>query len=193
YSIADMRLNGGSGGIVAGQKGILLDSNLTEKLTGVVGSHCNIWVISRSKVSGDFKSYAISATGVNPVPVLSRTGNLNANFYLLGGLTPSPNGRKIVAANTHAAGGGLEVYDFDPATGLLANAVLLDDTDVYYSACFSPDHTKVYALIHQSNNTQIYQFDLNAANPSATKTLLGPVSSFGKLKLASDGKIYFRS
>src|SRR5690606_48513 len=72
-------------------------------------------------------------------------------------------------------------------------AVLLDDTDVYYSACFSPDHTKVYALIHQSNNTQIYQFDLNAANPSATKTLLGPVSSFGKLKLASDGKIYFRS
>ena len=190
YSKVDMRLNSGMGAVVPNQKSILLDSNLTEKLTGITGDRCNIWVICRSRFANTFKSYEVTASGVNVIPVISHTGSMSYFYYTIGGLTPAPDGHKILSANASGSKGGLEVYDFDPVTGLLSNPVALDSTDLYYSASFSPDQSKVYALTHYID-TKIYQFDLNASHPSDTKTLLGPAPAFDKLKLAPDGKIYF--
>lgn len=192
YSKVDISLNNGLGDIVVGEKSILVDSNLTEKLTGITGDQCNIWVLVRDRTNSSFKAFEVTYTGINTSPVLSSSGSINFNNYVLGELIPSPDGRKVLSCAARPGGGGaLEIFDFDPSTGILSNALVIDDSLPYYSACFSPDQSKVYAMNYWQN-THIYQFDLNTSIPSLTRSLLGPCSSFDKIKLAPDGKIYFK-
>ncbi len=191
YSKVDMSLNGGSGAVVAGQKALLLDSNLTEKLTAVPGNRCNTWLIVRARDTGTFRSFDITASGIRPDAVMSRTGTLHHSLYLLGTLTPSPDHHKILSASVHLSGGGLECFDFDPSSGILSHPVVLDNRSVYYSACFSPDQSKVYANTHYLADSLVYQFDLSTGDPGFSRTAIAAIESFGKIKLAPDNKVYF--
>jgi hypothetical protein len=76
-------------------------------------------------------------------------------------------------------------------TGAISNAVLLDSGS-HYGGTFSPDGSKVYASSTVVLNTgSIAQWDLNAANPKASKTVLGPAGQYTDMKLGPDGRIYF--
>ncbi len=75
YSVVDMNLAGGLGDIVGGQKGILIDSGLSEQLTAVAGDRCNIWLIAQTKRGAAFKAYNINYNGIDP----------EGNFRLTGG------------------------------------------------------------------------------------------------------------
>ena len=197
YSVVDMRLNGGRGDVVPGRKWQLLDSNLTEKMTAVPGDDCNIWLLVRSRDSSLFKAYELTHAGISSTPVLSYAGaSGNASFWVTGELKASPDRKKLVACAQ--AGHAAELYDFNPATGTVTNALQLDGQDEFYGAAFSPDQRKLYLSYNPVGVTlfhYICQFDLSAPTPAAiiaSRTRVGSCS-FSQLRLARDGKIYFQT
>ncbi|HXS35422.1 MAG TPA: gliding motility-associated C-terminal domain-containing protein [Flavipsychrobacter sp.] len=189
YSIVDMSLRGGFGDVEPGKRAIIIDSGLTEKMTAVVGDRCDVWLLVHSDTAKLFKSYEITSSGINTTPVLSYTGAFAFFNYGLGVIKVSPNRRKIAVCNTDY-GEGLELDDFDPATGIISNSLNLDYS-IYYGANFSPDNSKLYA-----NNTHydsIYQFDISsgvASIISATKTAIAPCI-YTDIKIGPDNKLYF--
>lgn len=189
YSVVDMNLHNGSGDMVAGQKGVLLDSNVAESMTAVTGDRCNVWLLVRARRDNVFKAYSITASGINVLPEVSRAGTLYGPLYI-GQMIVSPDGRKLVACNGSAYGpGDLEFLDFNRTTGTVSNAMVLDNNIGYYGAAFSPDGSKLYGA---TTSSSVYQFDLAVSEPEHTKTLVG-TCSFTHLRLAPDGKIYFVS
>ncbi len=210
YSVVDMTGDGGLGDVDPGQKGILLDTTLKERMTAVVGENCNVWLLVQSRISAvSIRAYEITAAGINTTPVISgyfssRTSNLD-----FGSMAAAPN-RKKIAVTLNGPNGlwcsfGQEVVgmvlDFDPTTGVCSNPVWLE-TD--RSLCdiggkgiaFSPDNSKVYVVSDikaTAGHSRVYQYDLSSGNQSIISlsqiNILSPHPS-RHLRLAPDGKIY---
>ncbi len=198
YSIVDMDSSGGLGNVLTDRKGVLLDSNLLEKMTGVRGDRCNIWLIVCDR-SPTFKSYEITASGINLQPVVSNTGIGDFENYMPGCIALSPDRKKLAATRNMLSSGagtnGLIVCDFNPVDGTISNAFSLLPGSGAYGICFSPNNTKLYVNATNGTSNPLYQFDLTKDRPAdiqASQTYLGP-SGFTQIKLAPDGKIYFRS
>lgn len=200
YSVIDMTLNNGLGDVDVSNKGILLDSNLTEHITGAVGDRCNGWVIVVSSTfspqGARFKSFEITEQGIQHTPVISTSPAITTAGLPLGKIDVSPNGEKVAICRRDPwgqAGYGVEIYDFDRSTGQLSNAMVLSEhttvsSDAYYGTAFSPDNSKVYVT-----SDSMFQFDLSSNNTStivSSKTFI----DFGHdLKRAPDGKMYYTS
>jgi gliding motility-associated-like protein len=223
YSIVDMSLNGGMGDVVSKNTSINAFAGsealaTTSKLILVQGCS-SIWLVVRSRNAGQFRSYEISATGLNTTPVISETGQFPFNWYngdvISGRLKASPDGKKLVATISKfydavgspfaAPKGGIELFDFEKCSGKVKKSIVIDSTQNFDGVAFSPDASKLYA----SSDTSVYQYDLSAGSPTAvlaTKTwmLSSPLipvwipfcycdttqMTIGDLKLASNGKIY---
>ncbi len=124
-------------------------------------------------------------------------------FNAIGYLKASPDGTKLaIAHNTisnipnRQSPGGLLIYDFDAATGIVTNEASLNiDNGNPYGVEFSPSNDILYASIDFiDGNTPprpsiISQFDLTAADISASRFDIASNSS-GALQLAPNGKIY---
>ncbi|WP_118952833.1 PKD domain-containing protein [Taibaiella helva] len=187
-SIVDMTLNGGMGDVVAGRKGILIDSGLTEKMIGIVGDRCNMWILTCVRGQARYKAFELTAAGLNTSPVISNAAS--AKNLSFGYLAVSPDRKRIAASEQAIFGGnnGLELARFNAATGAIDDAVQLEPQLGYYGICFSPDSRKLYGSSFQS----IYQFDVTAPDPAATRT---EVSNNGRntgLQCGPDGRIYFQ-
>lgn len=185
YSIVDMSLNGGNGDVVAGRKGILIDSSLAEKLTGVVGKRCNIWVVV-NHTDGNFHAFEITSSGINTTPVTSPSGINNGFGYNYGEIKFSPDGNHMAAVSQSFF--GLKLYDFDGATGIFSNIRTINHHDSY-GANFSPDNSKLYIA-----SDSLYQYDVTQSTATGIQNSEYPVVWVGGLtdvKLASNGKIYF--
>jgi len=221
YSVVDRTLNGGLGGIVTGQKNQLLwDGNarggLGSGMTTVAGDHCNIWLINHiaglpTNNNNRFVVHEIDVNGIGANPVISQSGAYTgSSAYLAGVLKIAPDRRKL-ASTTFTIGSwngvtqdysALECYDFDPATGVVSNAVTLDSTGGFFlnvlGAGFSPDGSKLYSTtpflpLMISNSGGVWQFDLSLptiAPIRASKTAVG-FGSFGSdVATGPDGKVY---
>jgi gliding motility-associated-like protein len=203
YSIIDMSLNGGLGQVTIKNK-LLTPPPATEKLTAV--RHCNgrdYWVITHSFNSNAFNAYLVSPLGIDTVPVISHTGLLHSNLggeyrETAGYLKASPNGKKLASAITVNIP-SLEIFDFDNTTGRVSNPTTITYTftpDPYlgsgpYGISFSPDNSKLYALI--PSNGYLFQYDLSSGVSStiiASQTLIEHNNEDGALQLGPDGKIY---
>ncbi len=210
YSIVDMELNGGLGDVVAGNKGIFLDSGLAEKMTAVAGKGQNVWVMVRSLAANEYKAFAVTKNGINTNPVISACGEFELLDYCGGEIKFSSNRRKMAAACTgtgmysfRSGITGLELYDFNAATGIVSNAVKVDvfnfsSQGSYYGVNFSPDNSKLYASVtegvtlgNNQYNNGVYQFDLNVPinEIAGTKTRLTD-SQLTSIKIGPDGKMY---
>lgn len=193
YSVVDMSLNGGMGDVVPGQKGILVDNGLTERMVSVLGNSCNIWLIVGSMQQLAFKAFEITASGVSVSPVVSVMGPGSTISGGMGALAVSPNREKI-AATWLGGSKGATLYDFDPATGIVSNPLsLLPLWSSGYGVCFSPDNSKLYIDDHTFG--VLRQFDLSSNNASAilaSNTVLG-VCGTTQIKSAPNGKLYFQS
>lgn len=197
YSIVDMSLNNGAGDIVSSGKNIVLDSNslYSECMLAVQGDNCDLWLVLHMKNTPVFKSYHITASGIDPNPVLSTTGAQiqgtstllyvgDINAYDQTTLAISPDRNKLalsclhlgatgffsVTASTGRTWGGL-LCDFDAATGAVSNAILFDTLGVY-NAAFSPDNSKLYytTIAPFSASSQVKQVTVTS-NDSATISL----------------------
>ncbi|PZF74165.1 T9SS type A sorting domain-containing protein [Taibaiella soli] len=190
----DMTLNNGLGDVdltfpLRGQG--LSDTLLTEKMTVVAGCNNSVWLMVHHQNSRVFRAYQITASGINTTPVLSNVGLYGGANYLQGVIKFSPDRTKLLSCNFRAtalANAGVEVFDFNYLTGMLSNPVSISDSS-FYGGSFSPNSTKIYA--GSNAKSSIYQWDLSAANPAASKTILGPSGQYTDLKIGPDGKIYF--
>lgn len=197
YSEVDMTLDGGLGSITA-TKNVQLATPVMEKLTAVKHANGNdIWVVAHMNGSAEFLSYLVTSAGIAPA-VISNIGNSfsgpgygeNAGY-----MKASPNGERIAAVYAKFTN-GLQVFDFDNATGVLSNLnnIFYDGSPVAvpYGVEFSPSGDLVYV----SGSGGVEQFDLTL--PSAFDIQLNAVfianeitdNKWGALQLAPDGKIY---
>ncbi|AII50404.1 gliding motility-associated C-terminal domain-containing protein [Hymenobacter sp. APR13] len=193
YSIIDLRLNNGLGGLTS-----TLDQAvptpattqlLAEKLTAV--RHANgrdYWVLVHGWNDDAFYAYLLSPAGLASAPVMSRAGrphidpNGATNFQsALGYLRVSPNGLRIAAA---ISGLGVDCGTFNPATGRVSNVAALPVIPFlgYSGLEFSPDNSKLYVTDEFGSLRQI---DL------ATQIVTEFASTNPKaLALGPDQKIY---
>ncbi|WP_118972896.1 PKD domain-containing protein [Taibaiella koreensis] len=197
YSLVDMTLNGGMGAVIATQKGILLDSLNTEHLTGTVGDRCNVWVLTLSITGPNaekIKAFEVTAAGVDPVPV---TSSFSVPFTLgncAGQMDIAPNRKQLAFSRSvplSAIGGAVELFTFNPVTGVVSNRQMLDSIGGY-AACFSPGGTKLYTT-NSSSTTGITQYDLTAGSLPAiigSRVAVAPPAT-GIIKRGPSGKVYF--
>lgn len=171
YSVVDMSLNGGLGDVVVGQKAILLNSNsLSEGMIAIPGDNCDIWLLLHRFPEAEFIAYHITSAGIDPNPVVSATG-LNAQRQSM--IAVSSDRRLVAMANTRIAvlpNPGVQLGQFDPATGIVSNAFRID-SNYTYGICFSPDNSKLYTSYRIRDLTVSYisyypirQYDISSFN-----------------------------
>jgi hypothetical protein len=180
----DMSLNNGVGDIdtTFALTHVALKDSLAEKMIAVRGCHNDIWVVVKPYYTAQFYSFNITTQGVNTVPIISTAGFSLPADYFQRTMTASPDGNKI-AVNTNTR---LELLNFDKTNGKVSNGKVIDN-EIFYGSCFSPNGKLLFG-----NKGGIYQYNLEDCNPAATKVNLG-YGFFGDIKLAPNGKIYFRS
>lgn len=197
YSVIDMELNGGLGNIVASTKNTLLDSSLlSESMIAVQGENCDIWLITHALDSAIFKAYHITSAGINPDPVISYAGaqlqgrshtvvlgffNMEIGAYTRGYMAISPDKTRLAITSVDASASGLAAVDsatgrtygtllcnFDPATGKVDSAILID-TVGGYGVAFSPDNSKLYlnSTFHPQLQGAVSQFDITVHDSAA--------------------------
>lgn len=196
YSIVDMTLAGGLGDI-SGRAGVILDSGMSEKIISVRGNDCNVWLIVHKKDTASFYAYNISASGINPTPVVSNVGTFSViNGYEYGVMKCSHNRQKIATTTTlwGTPLWGVELYDFDASTGIVSNCRVLDANPMFdnaYGAEFSPDDTKLY-----TTGDGVIQWDISLPTLPAiisSKTVVCSLTTISDLKLGPDNKIYYNN
>lgn len=202
YSIVDICLDNGYGGVIEDFKNESITDNVCEKLTAVRHSNGqDYWIIVHKYNSNEFQTYLLSATGLG-APVISQVGSIhttNPSTNLgasIGQMKASPDGTKVAVTNGNASSSILEYFDFDNTTGVISNRVNLNwDTNYqFYGLSFSPDNSKLY-VSSSLNGNGIYQFDLTAGagDPTAvfnSRVQIASGLNFLGLQLANNGKIY---
>jgi gliding motility-associated-like protein len=145
YSVVDMSLNGGLGAVVPGQKGILLDTRVAPRLIAVPGSECNIWVVTMSQNGKEIHAFEVTKDGIATTPVISPfvtnilppgvpgdTTMFQLSFLGEGAMRASSDNSRLVVGLTGLltkldaqpfvlGSDGLQLYDFDNATGTASN------------------------------------------------------------------------
>ena len=202
YSIVDMSLASGLGSVTVKGATLAPAFESAEKLTGV--KHCNgldIWIVTRTKSTGQFFAYLLTASGLITAPVISQVAP--DIIFNQGYMRISPNGNKIVYTGFNSLGkDALILHDFDNSTGMVnTNSLVLggvNTTNQGYGVEFSPDASKLYFSCGANTNSYscVYQYNLCAgseASIQASRVVLDSnVSSnpgYG-LQLGPDGKIY---
>ncbi len=208
WAEVNLALNGGLGAV--GTRNQVLLAKATEKLQGI--PHCNgtdYWVLAHEADSDKFVSYLVTAAGVSAQPVESRVGARVAsatpadrlNAESIGQLKASQNGSRLAAAISGQ--NAVELYDFNPATGVVSNPVRLTGafSSKVYGVEFSPSGRFLYlggSLDDPNTSSEkrdLYQLDLtkgSAADIAASAQLIGqsPSQVYGAFQMGTDGKIY---
>lgn len=107
-----------------------------------------------------------------------------------GYMKASPTFNKLAVAIEEL--GIIQVFDFDPSTGIISNPIDLDYGNEVYGVEFSENANYLYAT--QRNASQVYQWNLQAGTPEQindSKVVVGSVvGTTGALQIAPNGKIY---
>ncbi len=196
YSVVDMNLNNGLGGVVPGMKKIKTGENFTEAMTVMQG--CEVaWVVSQNLKTGEFYAYKVSANGVDPQPVIS-SATYPTSLPDVYCIRPSPDSRKIATASAYFSRvtnfSYLAIHDFNPATGKITNGRMADTTARlnYYNCEFSPNGKYLYS----NDGDTVFQYDITLPTKdaiTASKMVVGYSrhSQFiNSMQLRSDGNIY---
>lgn len=191
YSVVDLSLDGGLGAVTA-EKNVLLYAPSSEKLSIV--KHANgidYWVVTHGWNNNAFFSHLLTASGVNPNPVISNVGIVisGSTDNVWGYMKISPNGRKLAIANSRH---DLELLDFSTVSGQVTNPLVLWNTPGIYGVEFSPNSEVLYVTSSLNFPSKLFQFDLNAADiPNSWQVLnTDGNNGFTALQLGPDGKIY---
>ncbi|MDC6364018.1 MULTISPECIES: T9SS type B sorting domain-containing protein [Flavobacteriaceae] len=187
YSVVDMGLDGGLGGIT--NKNTLMITGVTERVASYkkAGSD-EFWIVTRKVTENDFLAYDITASGVSATPVVSTIGVASLDGKRENGqIKISPNGKRLAMAN----GWEVEVYDFDENTGSITNLITLMRNIGSYGIEFSPNSDVLYVAFYEG----VCQFNLNAGmelDIENSRVVLGTENnrSYGSLQLGPDAKIY---
>ncbi|MBL0340421.1 MAG: hypothetical protein IPP71_05520 [Bacteroidetes bacterium] len=198
YSVVDMSLNGGLGGVV--QKNVQLENfKCTDGLTAIKhGNGRDWWIIFRrwDTVNDLFYKYLITPSGISNV-IIQNIGSPTNNGFTK--MKFSPDGNKFAMINLP---GLMEIYDFDRCTGIISNSITIHPEPIsapygrFWSCEFSPNGRFLYVATNNNSATKdLYQYDLLSPNPVTSRISLTSNSNYligyGFLKRGPDDKIYF--
>lgn len=178
WSEANLSL-GTDGTIDAGTKNTLLQSGTGERLgCAPHGSGTGGWIILTA-AGGIINSYYFDASGINTTPVVSNTTLFSTTGMERGSIIISEDFTKLVISVEFQ---GVYFCDFDINTGLASNFNHIGPSTNGFSACFSPDGSKIYWTNGFSN--PLYQYDI------ATTTNTQLDLNMSGVKLGPDGIVY---
>jgi gliding motility-associated-like protein len=205
YTLVDMCLDGGLGAVVGAEKNVFLTGQTPEKVTTAL--HANgkdVWVVTHGWNDSEFRVFLVTAAGVDPTPVITEIGPVHGPdfFQSVGCMTMNRDNNKIAVA-VEISGNRIELYDFDNATGVVSNDIVLTTPHfasglgfgyTIYGVAFSPNSNFIYTSSWYDDN--IYQMDItsgDAATIEASATVIGTttgVSNIGAMELGPDNRIY---
>ncbi len=204
YSVVNIKKNGGLGEVI--QKNIYIEEDCYEKIAAV--RHCNkrdVWITVRIWNTDEYRTFLLTATGLNPIPVVSHTGLVINGIpnNSIGALKFSVDGTKLVAVHSFQ-NDCVELMNFDNITGIISNPIVFKPnadpaalTGVY-GAEFSPNGKLLYISSNNSSTdpSTLYQFDISTTNAAAilaSKQILAATYPWigGGLQLGPDKKIYY--
>jgi len=190
YTAVDMSLDLNLGGVIPTQKNIPIESRSTEKITAVYHQNQHdIWVVAHRTLNNEYIAYLVSDAGVQSTPVVSQVGSIHgAADGTIGYLKCSPDGKHIAAAK-YAYIPGVELFDFDTASGIISNLRQVNNVSSY-GVEFSPDSKLLYA--NQGFAGSIYQYDITSGDQATIQASASLITtaSYSSLQLGLDGKIY---
>jgi hypothetical protein len=206
YSVIDMRLNGGLGDIVTGQKNLIVPGaqHTSNMLTGTRHSNNrDVWIVVRNFTNDNFLTYSITSSGIELFPVVSHS--LIPITYPPGSndtrmLKISPDGLRIVALYDTVAefckfndtlGGITPLFKFQ--SGILespyywrSQAEFSLDSKFLYISCYNGDQVR-----------RIYQYNASLTDSAQFKQSEQVIYSYATIvegsygmQRASDHKIY---
>ncbi|MCH2198572.1 MAG: T9SS type A sorting domain-containing protein [Flavobacteriales bacterium] len=186
YHVIDETLNGGLGGVIEGQKNILIETNDWESITTI--RHCNLvdfWVAFYDGEDNTIKSYLVNENGVADTPVVSDVPVFPIDQGYIYPLKANGPGDLLLQ--------GPAVYNFDPSTGE-AEHVFTFDTELVFSYALSLSGTKAYFQIGDIF-IDLFQADLSLPLDQwqESLTVIDELSATDLgigMSLGSDGKIY---
>lgn len=197
YSIIDMSMNNGLGGIL--EKNVLvLDGVYLDWGELTACKHANgrdWWILLNESDSNRYYRYLLTPDGLIGY-VTQEVGFQTYNG--LGQASFSPNGMKYARLNLIdlETGGYIDIYDFDRCEGLLSNQIQINyiDSSGAGGVAFSPNSRFLY--VPSANH--IFQYDMEAIDIPASKVVVGVYDGFMSpfwtrfylAQLAPDGKIY---
>ncbi|HAH57914.1 MAG TPA: hypothetical protein DCL86_07180, partial [Bacteroidales bacterium] len=191
YSLIDMNLDNGLGGVIPLYKSIRLLDNTTSHLSAVFHKYGeDIWVVTHGYENNNYYSFLITPSGLTLIPIVSTGGTIcdSHNGYM----KISPNGKKIAVSQmfSPSLGSFFDVVDFDNMTGVVSDANLVHSSPGTFGLEFSPDNSKLYTNFGFQN---FYQYNLNAGSPQqildSRFQLVSTNIGNGALQLGPDGKI----
>ncbi len=203
YSLINMNLNGGLGGVIPGYKNIpVTGADDAQGETFGVRHHNNkdVWIVARQFSSNQYTSYLISSSGISLSPVLSPS--FLPNPGILGGIRIklSQDGTKFCAIGADSPLNVVELGNFNSLTGELTPLFsfrpvngAVPESPWYLE--FSPNSKLLYVTGPNNLAGAIYQYDLAMTDSAhfmqsqimvSTTTLLGSAA----LQIGPDGKIY---
>ncbi len=171
-----------------------------EKCTGTL--HCNgrsYWVVTHHRDEPIFYAYNVTSAGIS-APVISRVGqqyvvppSARGGPYGQGMLKFSASGRKIAMASPFAQ--RCEVFDFDPATGVVSNVQLMGTGQYYYGLAFSPNEQLLYVTTWSFDPNvggEVQQMSLDGTFAPQVVGTFQPSASItaGGIQRGPDGHIY---
>lgn len=197
YSIVDMCLDNGLGGVMPIEKNVKLVDAVAEKLICV--RHANdtdYWIITHKLNSDAFHAFRLTDNYmVNSgfaERVVSNTGTPDPQGWG-GQMVASSDGTKIAYAIPNGQSFGKTLLlDFNAETGILSNERTLSTAGGEWGASFSPDNSKLY---FSTTGSKLFQYDLNAGSlseiiASKTDVIQNGAGSWRHHLLGADGKIY---
>ena len=196
YSIIDMTLDGGLGGVVQKNTVLLNDSLVDGELTAC--KHANgrdWWLFSHKFESDTFYKFLVTPSGIQG-PWIDETGAWRTNYF--GQTVFSPDGNKFVYYEPNS---DLDIWDFDRCTGILSNLIHVDINDSMGAGGAAFSRSERFLYIASVN--YVYQFDMQATDvPGSMITVAvydgyfngnGFPTQFYQMLLAPDDKIYINS
>ena len=144
YSVIDLTLDGGLGGITS-EKNVLVHTPALEGLG--VTKHANgidFLIVIHSLNNNEFRTYTLTAAGLNTTPAISNVGQVvsGTGFVAASTIKIAPSGSKLVLTSVSDF---VQLFDFNNNTGLITNAqTLIVETGELYGAQFSPNESVLY-------------------------------------------------
>ena len=198
YSVVDMRLNGGSGDIVSGQKNISLlgNENYPVSMTAT-RSHNNkdAWLIIRNSLNdNNFYAYQITSAGIQQPPVVSPGIYGGDQVNNSGTMRVSYDGTRLIAPKMDS----IEYCQFNSSTGKITPlfhilGIMPGSNNGWNYLEFSIDSRYLYRSSADWHEANIYQYDANledSAQFKQSETWVGHSLNGVHLQMGPDWKIY---
>lgn len=197
YTKVDMTLDSGLGDVVEKNKVFFEGKPLWSYLTAIEHKNqSDYWIIQPKRDDNVYYRFLLNETGIEKQDSLRIGYVFGERASSAGDAKFSPDGTKYAIYNTID---GLQVFDFDRATGELSNVRLYEtdsESQFFSSVEFSSDNRFIYFMDYLN----LWQLDLNDADPQSSVVLIDQydgtqdpfVTDFFLSTLAPDCKIYIR-